>query len=125
MDTIFSEIIGLLLFRTIVEMQLGELNRKMIMDGMRYFVSFLFNTCFIGTITGIASSILFKGIHIKSSVIQLGEVSLFVIVPITAYMWAQGLHVSSSIAVRICGVFMSQYTQYNLNEETYPFTTLL
>lgn len=120
-DTIFSEIMGLLLFRTIIELQLGEFNRKMVLDGIRYFLSFVFNTCFIGIITGVGSSVLFRFIHLKSPSLQHGEVILFIIVPIMAYMWAQGTHVSSSIAVRICGVFMAKYTQFNLNSSTYPF----
>ena len=119
-DTIFSEIIGLLLFRTIEEMQVGDFNRHMVVNGIVYFVSFLLNTCFIGIVTGIGSSILFKSVHIKSSSLVFSEVFLFIIVPIAAYMWAEGIHVSSSIAVRICGVFMSRYTQYNLNSSTYP-----
>lgn len=119
-DTIFSEIIGILLFRTIIEMQFGEFSSAMFLDGVWYFLTFLFNTCFIGVMMGLLSSLLFKYIHVKSSSLQLGEVILFIIVPIAAYMWAEGIHVSSSIAVRICGVFMSRYTQYNLNASTYP-----
>lgn len=121
-DTIFSEIIGILLFRTIVEMQLGDINGKMLLDGIWYFLTFVLNTCFIGIFTGLASSLLFKMIHIRSSTLQFGEIILFITVPITAYMWAEGIHVSSSIAVRLCGVVMARYTQYNLNVSTYPLS---
>lgn len=121
-DTIFSEIIGILLFRTIVEMQFGDFDGKMILNGIQYLISFIFNTCFIGIVTGLASSFVFKYIHIKSSSLHLGEILLFISVPTAAYMWAEGIHVSSSIAVRICGVFMARYTQYNMNSTTYPFS---
>ena len=63
---------------------------------------------------------LMKGLHKKTSKLQLGEVALFIAVPIVSYLWAEGLHMSSSITIRICGVFMARYTQYNLNGVTYP-----
>ena len=119
-DTILSEGIAILLFRTIVEMQLGDFNGMIVVSGFLYFLRFTTITLSIGGILGFGSSLLFKYFHEKSSHLHLGEVTLFICVPILAYMWAEGLHVSSSICIRICGILMSRFTQYNLNSVTYP-----
>ena len=119
-DTILSEIIAILLFRTIVDIQFNTLNSLTVMEGVTYFLQFLLSTMVIGAIMGLTSSMLMKGLHKKTSKLQLGEVALFIAVPIVSYLWAEGLHMSSSITIRICGVFMARYTQYNLNGVTYP-----
>ena len=61
-----------------------------------------------------------KALHKKSTKLQYGEAALFIAVPIASYLWAEGLHMSSSVAIRICGIFMARYTPYNLNAKTYP-----
>lgn len=119
-DTILSEIIAILLFRTIVDIQFNAVNTLTVMEGVLYFFRFLVSTLLIGATIGLSSSLLMKALHKKSTKLQYGEAALFIAVPIASYLWAEGLHMSSSVAIRICGIFMARYTQYNLNAKTYP-----
>lgn len=122
-ETILSEVISILLFRTIVELQINVMNGYLVLEGFHYFCSFLVYSIGLGVMTGLASSMVFKWMRSPSRGIDILQVTLFFCVPILCYMLAEGFHVSSSIAVRICGFIMSCYTQHNLNSETYPFDT--
>ena len=124
-ETILSEVISILFFRTIVELQINVMNGYLIWEGVRYFCFFLLASIGLGIITGLLSSLLFKAIHQTNKQVNILQVTLFFCVPILCYMIAEGLHVSSSIAVRICGFIMSYYTQYNLNKLTYPFDSFI
>lgn len=119
-ETIFSEVIAILLFRTIVELQINVMNGFLVLEGIQYFCSFLIYSIGLGVLTGLASSMLFKWLGSGRKGIDILQVILFFCVPILCYMLAEGFHVSSSIAVRICGFIMSCYTQNNLNRDTYP-----
>ena len=124
-ETIFSEVISILLFRTIVELQINVMNGHLVVEGIQYFCSFLFYSIGLGIVTGLSSSILFKWMkrqeEDKDKGIDILQVVLFFCVPILCYMLAEGFHSSSAIAVRICGFIMSYYTQHNLNSKTYLF----
>ena len=75
----------------------------------------------IGIGIGSVATLLFRTLYFDGKGVGILQVALFFSVPIMAYMLAEGLHVSSSIAIRVCGFMMSSYTQYNLNPDTYPF----
>lgn len=120
-ETILSEVISILLFRTIVELQISVMNGYLVMEGVRYFCSFFIYSISLGLLTGILSSMIFKWMGNSSKNIDVLQVSLFFCMPILCYMSAEGFHVSSSIAVRICGFIMACHTQHYLNAETYPF----
>lgn len=96
------------------------MNGFLVLEGVHYFCSFLIYSIGLGVLTGLASSMLFKWLGSGRKGIDILQVILFFCVPILCYMLAEGFHVSSSIAVRICGFIMSCYTQNNLNRETYP-----
>lgn len=119
-DTILSEVISILVFRTVVELQVNEMDGVLVIEGLNYFLSFLVNSFLIGIVTGVAASMLFKWILPSGDEVRVIEVILFFLIPIISFMIAEGMHVSSSISIRICGFIMSCYTQYNLNNETYP-----
>ena len=119
-ETIVSEVISILLFRTIVELQINVMNGYLVLEGIHYFCSFLIYSISLGILPGILSSLVFKWMGSPSKGIDVLQVTLFFCVPILCYMLAEGCHVSSSIAVRICGFIMAYYTQQNLNAETYP-----
>lgn len=46
--------------------------------------------------------------------------TMFLLLPIASYMMTEGLHASGLIAIRVCGVLLSYYSQYYLNKSTYP-----
>ena len=119
-DTILSEVISILVFRTVVELQVNEMDGVLVIEGLNYFLSYLVNSFLIGIVTGVAASMLFKWIIPSGEDVRVIEVILFFLIPIISFMIAEEMHVSSSISIRICGFIMSCYTQYNLNNETYP-----
>ena len=124
-DTILSEVISILVFFFFVELQVNEMDGVLVIEGLNYFLSFLVNSFLIGIVTGVAASMLFKWIIPSSDEVGVIEVILFFLIPIISFMLAEGMHVSSSISIRICGFIMSCYTQYNLNSETYPYSFLI
>ena len=124
-DTILSEVIAILLFRTVVDVQIREFSLWGLVNGFLYFFRFLFTATGIGFVMGVSSSLLFKYLCKSSPGLQIREIIVFICIPIVAYMWVQGLHSSGSIVVRICGVLMSRYTLFNLNKETRDFLDTL
>ena len=62
-DTILSEIIAILLFRTIVDIQFNAVNSLTVMEGVLYFFRFLVSTLLIGATIGLSSSLLMKALH--------------------------------------------------------------
>lgn len=123
-DTILSEVVAILVFRTVVELQVNEMDGVLFIEGLSYFLSFLMNSFAIGIITGVVASILFKWMLPPTDGIHIIAVILFFLIPIISYMIAEGMHVSSSISIRMCGFIMSCYTQYSLNKETYPLVLM-
>ena len=116
-DTILSEIIAILLFRTLSELQIADFGVSSLFHGFLYCLSVLSLTAGIGLLSGVASSLLFRLLP-RASPFQSREILVFVAVPIVAYMCAEGFHCSGSIAVRLCGVLMSRYTRFNLAPAT-------
>ena len=120
-ETIISEVISILMFRTVIELQITVVDGIHIIEGINYFLSFLVMSFGIGIGIGSVATLLFRTLYFDGKGVGILQVALFFSVPIMAYMLAEGLHVSSSIAIRVCGFMMSSYTQYNLNPDTYPF----
>ena len=122
-ETIISEVVAILMFRTVIELQITVVDGIHILEGMTYFLSFLVLSFGIGIIIGGVATIVLKALYYDDGNHQVNilQVTLFFCVPIMAYMLAEGLHVSSSISIRICGFIMASFTQYNLNSTTYPF----
>lgn len=119
-ETVLSEVVAILVFRTVVELQVNVMNGMLLVEGLSYFFWFFVYSFAIGIATSVVSSFLFKWIDARKPGISTLEVIVFFCVPIITYMIGEGMHVSSSISMRICGFIMSCYTQYNLNSETYP-----
>ncbi|CBK20445.2 uncharacterized protein [Blastocystis hominis] len=116
-DTILSEIIAILLFRSLIELQIADFGVSSLSHGFLRTLTVLALTAGIGLLSGIASSLLFRCLP-RSPAFQSREILIFVAVPIVAYMCAEGFHCSGSIAVRLCGVLMARYTRYNLGSTT-------
>ena len=121
-ETILSEVVAIIMFRTVIELQITVVDGIHLTKGMIYFLSFLVMSFGIGIIIGGVATVLFKSLYYddKNNQVNILQVTLFFCVPIMAYMLAEGLHVSSSISIRICGFIMASFTQYNLNPKTYP-----
>ena len=119
-ETVLSEVVAIIVFRTVVELQVNVMNGMLLVEGLSYFFWFFVYSFAIGIATSVVSSFLFKWIDARKPGISTLEVIVFFCVPIITYMIGEGMHVSSSISMRICGFIMSCYTQYNLNSETYP-----
>ncbi|KAK8826124.1 hypothetical protein WA556_003852 [Blastocystis sp. ATCC 50177/Nand II] len=120
-ETVLSEVVAILVFRTVVELQINVVNGVMVLSGLWYFCSFLVNSFAIGIATSVLSSFLLKWLDDRNSGVNTIKVILFFCIPLITYMIGEGMHISSSISMRICGFIMSCYTQYNLNEETRLF----
>ena len=119
-ETIISEVVAILMFRTIIELQITVVDGLHVIEGITYFLSFLVMSFGIGIVIGGVSTMLFKVLYYEDDRVNIMQVGLFFCVPIMAYMLAEGLHVSSSISIRVCGFIMASYTQYNLTTKTYP-----
>ena len=116
-DTILSEIIAILLFRSLIELQIADFGLASLFHGFLRTLTVLALTAGIGLLSSIASSLLFRCLP-RSPAFQSREILIFVAVPIVAYMCAEGFHCSGSIAVRLCGVLMSRYSRFNLGPTT-------
>lgn len=119
-ETVLSEVFSILAFRTIIEMQINTVDGLLLIEGFWSFLRFLVVSVFIGVVMGVLASLLIKYIHNRESDVNYPVVALFFIIPIISYMIAEGLHVSASITIRICGFILSYYTQYSLSTITYP-----
>lgn len=124
-ETVISEVLSILAFRTIIEMQINTVDGLLFIEGLWYFLSFLFTSVLIGVGMGVIVSLLIKYIHTAENEISYSIVAVFFSIPIMSYMIAEGLHVSASITIRICGFILAYYTQFSLNTKTYPFNNLL
>ena len=114
-DAIISEAIAVLIFKAVVEMQFSDPWSTIL-----YCLQFTFFTILLGLFAGFTSSLLLRSLHRNESHLNLSEVTLSILVPIMAYMLSDGLHLSSSIVVRICGIYMARYSQFILTTKTYP-----
>lgn len=121
-ETVLSEVVAILVFRTVVELQINVVNGVLVLSGLRYFCYFFVNSFAVGIATSVLSSFLLKWLDDKRSGVNTIKVILFFCIPLITYMIGEGMHISSSISMRICGFIMSCYTQYNLNDETYPLS---
>ena len=119
-ETVLSELFSILAFRTIIEMQINTVDGLLLIEGFWSFLRFLVVSVCIGVVMGVLASLLIKYIHNRESEVNYPVVALFFIIPIISYMIAEGLHVSASITIRICGFILSYYTQYSLSTITYP-----
>ena len=119
-ETILSEVVSILMFRTVVELQITVVDGVQVLQGVSYFLSFLVTSFLIGIGVGLLATLLFRWLYREETEVGVLEVALFLSAPLIAFMWAEGLHVSSSIAIRMCGLIMSCYAQHNLSLATYP-----
>ena len=119
-ETILSEVVSILMFRTVVELQITVVDGVQVLQGVSYFLSFLVTSFLIGIGVGLLTTLLFRWLYREEAEVGILEVALFLSAPLMAFMWAEGLHVSSSIAIRMCGLIMSCYAQHNLSIATYP-----
>jgi len=101
-------------------MQINTVDGLLLIEGFWSFLRFLVVSVCIGVVMGVLASLLIKYIHNRESEVNYPVVALFFIIPIISYMIAEGLHVSASITIRICGFILSYYTQYSLSTITYP-----
>ena len=124
-ETVLSEVFSILAFRTIIEMQINTVDGLLLIEGFWSFLRFLVVSVCIGVVMGVLASLLIKYIHNRESDVNYPVVALFFIIPIISYMIAEGLHVSASITIRICGFILSYYTQYSLSTITYPWKRLV
>ena len=70
----------------------------------------------IGTLTGLASSLLLKFVDLYCNPsLEFALMLCFVYIP---YALAEGIHLSGIMSILFCGICMSQYTHYNLSPVT-------
>ena len=84
--------------------------------GVGRFFAIFFGSAAIGTLVGLASSLVLKYIDLYNN--PSLEFALMLCFVYSPYALAEGIHLSSIMSILFCAIVMSQYTHYNLSPVT-------
>lgn len=117
-ESILNDAVAIVLASTVVESEhSGDMsNSERFWNGIaRFLVTFL-GSAGIGTVIGLASSLILKHVDLYyNPSLEFALMLCFVYLP---YAFAEGIHLSGIMAILFCGIVMSQYTHYNLSPVT-------
>ena len=125
-EGMLTELFSIILIRTLVNLEIESDN---IMDVIVNFLCTISSTflgsTLIGITVGMISSVVFKFLPSEDDEDKLFvEVCLFICAPLIAYMLAETCRLSGNISIRLCGIMMAKYTQFNLSPSSYPLCSL-
>ena len=94
----------------------GMSSTEQVVHGISRFVAIFLGSAAIGSLIGLASSLVLKHINFYfNPSLELALLLCFVYLP---YALAEGIHLSGIMSILFCGIVMSQYTHYNLSPVT-------
>ncbi|KAK8814121.1 hypothetical protein WA158_007983 [Blastocystis sp. Blastoise] len=126
-EGMFTEMFAIILMRALVEVEVEAGN---ILDvAVNLIVTFsttLIGSILIGFLLGILSALAFKYISAQRDEDSLFvEITIFLCCPFLAYMIAETMRLSGNIAIRVCGITMAKYTQFNMSTKSYPYALFI
>ena len=168
-EAVLSELLSILSYRVLTEIQLQPKYHNLFVDGLFQFVYFMLISVGVGVISGLLVAFIMwlersqKGgergergekmtvineqvqdenesemesekeyyededgevFHMSANLsdknLNYTIIAFFFLIPIMAYMIAEGLHSSGVIAIHISGIILSCYSKYYLNKPIYP-----
>lgn len=121
-ESMFSEVISSLLYRSLVDLQINISSQSLVMDVACDFISVLLFSFIISLIIVSMGYAVFKYCLPSSDVFHYGKVILFLSIGIVSHLIAEGYHLPGGVCIRFSGFLLSYLAPSILSEESYPFS---